>query len=154
MTNRQTVRNFPSALQFAGTNASTVTVAHASNLNVTTDFTLAAWVKPISLASVNRVIEKNYTLAITTSGKLRCTLPSVADIDDTGSNVVRTGQWNHIAITHTGTSFKFYINGVLNSAVTNAGVTPTATSSLRISANTEQFNGRGAEVLGSIGGCK
>ena len=119
-----------------------VRIPHASDLNVSAAFTLSAWVKLTTLTNNPRILNKNYTLTVLSTGKLRCTLPGVVDISDTGSTLVTTGTWVHIAVTHSGTSYKFYVGGTLNSTITNANNPGSATGDFFIGdTGTNRING-------------
>lgn len=120
-----------------------VTVAHSAGLNVTTAFTLIAFVKMDTLPSSSRFIDKNYTLTVLANGKLRCTIPSVADISDTGSTTVSAGVWTPVAITHSGTDYKFYINsGTANSTIVNVNNPGSGTGILTLSPSGGRVDGR------------
>ena len=123
------------ALSFDGSD-DLVSVSDSNSLDLTTDLTIGAWVRSKNLPATNvdRVVAKedvgsvgtnSYGFGVLTSGKLRFTIFGVEDIDDTGSRTVSTNQWFHILVAHTGTSYKFYIDGVLNSDLTNTN-NPTA----------------------------
>lgn len=109
-----------------------------NSLDITSTFTLEAWVRLDTMpsgGSVARLMAKetaggaavasSYGFGIIGTGKLRFTIFDVADIDDTGSTTISAGSWYHVAVSKTGTSYHFFINGTLNSTITN-GNSPTA----------------------------
>jgi len=109
------------ALDFDGTN-DTVTVADANDLDLTSSFTLEAWVRPDTVSGERPVISKlesagglsGYALSASYSGKPAGGVfnPSAAKIPQ-GPSALPTGAWSHLAFTSDGTNLKLYVNGEL-----------------------------------------
>ncbi|WP_216593899.1 PxKF domain-containing protein [Thioflavicoccus mobilis] len=102
-----------------------VNVPDAPNLDLTTNFTIDAWVYPNS-NTVGRVVGKGrtsvgtgYALGTDSSGNAQVSLHdgsvgcSAADIQP-----LAVGQWSHIAGTFAGTELKIYVNGTLQATET------------------------------------
>lgn len=121
------------SLYFDGTAGSYLTVPDSAALSVTTDFTISGYVKPYVLSTDNRIFSRgssatgNFGFGYNQLGQLKYTNYNVADVLDTGGKKLISGRWNHIAITKTGTSYTFYIDGVKNSVITDASA-PTDTA--------------------------
>lgn len=131
-----------SSVSLDGTGNGYVLVANNSNLNLTTDFTIFLWVKITAYgASGYEVLERgdigvtttgSYKIFISSTGKLRFTDVNVVDINDSSSIVVPKNVWVPVAISHTGTNYNFYINGIKTSTVTNSNNCTTNTRALVI----------------------
>jgi glucose/arabinose dehydrogenase/PKD repeat protein len=146
---------YGSALSFNGTN-SWVTVADSASLDLTSAYTLEAWVKPSSLTPWDAVLLKeapgtlSYGLyASADAGNL---VPNgwVGFYDVYGTGTPPSGQWTHLALTYDGTTESLYVNGTLVAA--RPGVPPATASNdpLRIGGDAvwsdEFFNGLIDEV--------
>ena len=123
------------ALDFDGND--NISIADSNSLDITSNFTIEAWVKRDAVGADHTIVAKEnldaettgaYLFRVYTNNKLLLTIRNVADIYDTGSTTIPQGTWTHIAVAHTDTSYKFYVNGVLNSDITNAN-NPTANTS-------------------------
>jgi Concanavalin A-like lectin/glucanases superfamily/Domain of unknown function (DUF1929)/Bacterial Ig domain len=147
---------FGSALSFNGT-SNWVTVGDAPTLDLTTAFTLEAWVYPSSLAGWRTVIlkEATNTLAYALYSGNGSSRPAGwaqvggADyfVNGTANTVANT--WTHLACTYDGTTLRLFVNG--NQVATATGPSALAVSAgvLRIGGNAvwgEYFSGRIDEV--------
>lgn len=115
-----------------------VTIAHASDLDITGDLTLSMWVKPASFNNVRFLVTKVVGDGGSTSayewrlqqntGKQWYSHGPTTSLDSTTALTV--GLWSHIAVTRTGASIAFYLNGQPDGGgTTNASFPPTANSS-------------------------
>jgi len=106
--------------------SSRIAIADNASLRLTSAFTISAWIYMSDSGNSRCVLSKDsttsasgYRFGIHTTNKIRFTIPSVVDIDDTG-NTIPVGTWVHIALTHSGTNYTFYLNGIQNSNISNA----------------------------------
>lgn len=100
-----------------------VTVPHDTALDVTTEFTLAYWVKLSTTASLSRsLVKDSWNTIILSGGQLRYTAIGApnTDLPDPGALRVTANTWTHCAIKHSGTSYRFYVGGVFSGEATNA----------------------------------
>src|SRR2546421_12601320 len=98
-----------------------VLVPDANNLDVTTQFTLDAWVNAADLSSLPLVFSKfvggngSYELELYDDGSVRSNVSGDGTSYDSlfsGPGVVTTGSWYHVATTFNGGDWKIYVNGV------------------------------------------
>jgi hypothetical protein len=135
-----------SALSFNGSNA-WVTVPDNASLDLTTGYTLEAWVKPTAANGQWRAAvikedpaqsELDYGLyGLTDSGP-----PSahvlVGNPPDTylrGTTAPPLNSWTHVAATYDGTTLRVYANGVQQASKAVSGAIDTSTGALRIGGN-------------------
>src|SRR5438874_4554532 len=150
-----TAGRYGSALVFDGTSTS-VTVANAGSLRLTTGMTLEAWVYPTgALTGWRAVIDKNvdgyYLMASSDQGNR----PAMGGAWPPGARIMYgpTGlglnTWTHLAGTFDGATMRLYVNGVeVVSRAQTAPLTATA-GTLQIGADSytgENFAGRIDEV--------
>lgn len=114
------------AVKFSGGSAALPT-GIVSGLN---DFTIAAWVKPDSIATWQRIFDfgsstSSYMFLTTrpsTAGGLRFAITTgTGEQQVNTSSPLTVGAWQHVAVTLRGTTATVYLNGV--AVGTNAGVT-------------------------------
>ncbi len=100
------------ALDFDGSN-DYVTIADADSLDLTSNYTLEAWIYPNSFGYLEGIISKyhtnnanGYTLRVTASGGI--------DFDQmsTAGGLLTPNQWYHIAAVNSGGTRSLYINGL------------------------------------------
>jgi hypothetical protein len=107
-----------------------ITVSDSDSVSINGNITLAAWVYVDSYTYTQAIFSKgkpgsweagSYSLRITTGGKLYLRLgnndSSQVNSESTGTVPVTT--WTHIAVTVSGTSVAFYINGSAAGTATN-----------------------------------
>lgn len=107
--------------------------------NISSGFTIAAWIKPTATAWLPFVGKSTWSaggwgFGTNGTGGLVLTQPTVKSLEST-SNAIATGDlgnWIHVAATYSGTNVKFYKNGVLvptaADGVVNFGTTTAAYS--------------------------
>lgn len=126
------IRTAPgNALNFDGAN-DYVSVPDANSLDLTTNYTIEAWIRPTAFSALAGIVSKNqvngsagYTL------RLSGTAPFTGinfDGLETATGVLEAGRWYHIAAVKSGTTRTLYVNGV---AVTMTG------TALTTAANTD-----------------
>ncbi len=102
-----------------------VVFPHAPSLNLTTELTLAAWIKPEQFSDWAGIITKGtgtspYAMQLWGDGSLRFAVNQVDLGDGFGQGAwnsnrkLRLNQWNHVAITYDGSNIRFYLNGTLD----------------------------------------
>lgn len=117
-----------------------VSVAHQAALNLTTDFTIALWVKRDNTARTEGILAKSngsvwdyelYTIAgnpgqltFYADGKSPSSVGSLAVIPDTN--------WHHIAVTRSGTTVTFWFDGTASNTPTMSGALNTNSVALTI----------------------
>lgn len=116
------------ALNFDGTN-DYVTVADANALDLTTNYTLEAWIRPTAFTSTSGIISKSQT---TGSNGYYLGLSNTAPFTgltfdglQTANGILETGKWYHIAAVKEGTTRTLYVNGVAV-ALSGTAITTTA----------------------------
>ncbi|MET0304813.1 MAG: LamG-like jellyroll fold domain-containing protein [Solirubrobacterales bacterium] len=130
------------ALSFDGVN-DVVSIADASDLDLTSTFTLEAWVRPDTATDWSPVIAKNenpesgygsgYVLFSQGPGKPRGWLSNAgATKAVTGPSALPTNEWSHLAFTSDGTNLRLYLNGTLVGGPASASTAGTTASALEI----------------------
>jgi glucose/arabinose dehydrogenase len=119
-----------------------VAVPHSPSLNLTTQLTLAAWIKPEQFSNWVGIITKGtetspYGMQLWSDGSLRFAVNQI----DLGAGFgqgtwnsnrkLRLNQWNHVAITYDGSNLRFYLNGTLDENIVSVP--------LRFKSNTEEL---------------
>jgi hypothetical protein len=153
---------FNKALSFNGSSSSGdyVNIPYHTSLNVTTDITLTAWIKKAADADYGGIISKtdgstlwDYDFFICDSG---CTagnnylgfFSNSATPDEIFSNRTLTGtDWHHVAITRSGSTVTFYIDGQAAGGGTMSGSFASNSLDLKIGTDgtgsgVSQFNGK------------
>src|SRR5262249_8672209 len=136
---------FGGALQFTGDSNSFITVASAPSLQLTTAFTISAWVNPAASQPTEPAV-----IAKEISGGLPYVL--YAHGDGQGPNAftliggnyqqaaatstIPPDTWTHLAATYDGATLSVYVNGVLASSVSVSGILDPGTGALRIGNDT------------------
>jgi len=114
-------------IDFSGGN-DYVTTANAAFLDGAADFTIALWFKPSELTSYNGIIG-NWNggnpdrWAFATNGTNLTFYNGNGDVAwrDSGATGMSTGNWYHIAIVRSGSTFTYYVNGVAKGTNEDSG---------------------------------
>ena len=90
----------------------------------TSSFTIEAWYYETSAQTNGTIVDMgdyNYTFQVRTigGGGLNLYNPSTGWILATAVTIT-PGQWNHVAITRSGSAFTFYLNGIARQTITNS----------------------------------
>ena len=110
------------------------------------DFTIEFWVRPNSVAGFQNLIGKRlvvayapFTMALD-GDKLRSRLSTTGSswaMDQTGAIAISTGAWTHIALTRSGTTFRQFVNGVLDGSTTFSGALMANSSAVYVGAQSD-----------------
>lgn len=147
---------FGNALSFDGVN-DWVTIADASDLDLTTGMTLEAWVFPTATSGVREILIKEgsgvdvYNLyARNGSGRPEVnTFIGGSNRVAQGTTTLTASTWTHVAGTYDGTTVRLFINGVQVATRAAGGAISTSTGALRIGGSSlwgEFFRGRLDEI--------
>ena len=146
---------FGGALSFNGT-SDMVTVPDAASLDLTTEMTLEAWVRPTTVTNWRSVLMKEQTggLAYGLYANGTTSRPSVhiftnTEHDTRGTAQVAANTWTHLAATYDGSLLRLYVNGSAVSTLALPGSIVASNGALRIGANSvwgEHFAGLIDEV--------
>ncbi|MEO8209059.1 MAG: LamG-like jellyroll fold domain-containing protein [bacterium] len=130
------------ACQFTSSPISYIAVPNSTTLNITSSFTLEAWVFPTSVAAPEKgIISKGstlgaslrYALKISTTGRVTLSTNGILRLTSTISLTANT--WTHVCGTYNSATntFSLYLNGTLNTSAVVAGAVPSSnTDSLYI----------------------
>lgn len=103
------------------------TIADAASVRVVNGWTVSFWIKPTSLVNgyvLNcRSGENGWGIGTDTSGHILVYSGSGAFGNTTSTATMSTGTWYHVVVDFEGTSTKLYINGSLDSTLSNANIT-------------------------------
>jgi hypothetical protein len=130
------------ALSFNGTSHAVSVGSGASLVNLTNNFSVAAWIRPQDLSGVRRIVSharnngnNGWGLGIRDGG-LRFTTYGVRDYD-TNIGILATQQWVHVAaVMGSNNHVTFYVNGVAVQTVAGSAPGRVATSSMLLGAST------------------
>jgi len=119
------------AVKLDGTN-DYIDLGSPSAANITGDLTVSAWVKPASFAKTQGVISwgngstsSAYTVNISTARRIQFLCTGCTTRTSTGATLsATTGTWSHIAVTLSGSTVKFYLNGTLLGTSQSVAKTP------------------------------
>ena len=147
---------FGSALSFDGVN-DWVTVADAASLDLTSAFTLEAWVRPAVAGGIRTAVLKElppgdlaYALYAAAGGAPLGEIWTTSGyFGAAGTGAVPLNVWTHLAATLSGGSLRLYVNGSLVRTTAAAGTVRTSNAPLRIGGNAvwnEWFSGQIDEV--------
>lgn len=137
---------FPLGAPVRATAAATLTldgsgwlsVDNAPELNPAGGITVEAWVRrtadlPCATIVGKNVDEDGLWIAVC-SGKLRVYLADAGGFQD-GTRTVALGVWTHVAFTFDGTTRRYYLNGLLDTAVVTPGPLPGNNAPLTLGAD-------------------
>ncbi|MCR9014611.1 LamG-like jellyroll fold domain-containing protein [Aquiflexum gelatinilyticum] len=118
------------ALKPTGNSGSFGSVPHNPSLEFTNEITVAAWIKPSSLAKkaiISKGSPDGFFLMNQTNGKIEFRFNGTTNGTtyrlQSNQNYPTNGTWMHVAVTFNGTKSVIYINGVEDNSATYAPVT-------------------------------
>jgi concanavalin A-like lectin/glucanase superfamily protein/thrombospondin type 3 repeat protein len=119
-----------------------VTIADANDLDLTSAYTLAAWVKPTAtLSGFQAAMVKNYTYYLYASSGCAGTAPLGGHTNShqvCDPTALTAGTWAHLAVTFDGSTVRFYRNGVAVGTPHVTAVLPGVTTGT-LQLGTDQF---------------
>lgn len=138
------------AVTFDGVNDN-IQLGNPDALRFTGQITMAAWVRPSSIASIRNIVSRGSNAAAAPAGEAFLRINSGAYqagfAIGTGTSVIATGpasdtnsafpdigRWTHLAAVYDGTAWRLYRNGVEIAGVTSASGAPSNTSGWAIGA--------------------
>jgi hypothetical protein len=151
--NQPGVKN--TAATFDGTD-DYVGIPDSASLRASDSITIAAWVRPLASANIDRIIlnkEGEYELAITDANEIKWAFTNTSPgwaWHQTGV-FIPNGAWSHIVVTYDGAQAKTYVNGALVetfAATGDIGDTYPALNELRIGGRSNSPAGK--NFAGSI----
>lgn len=109
--------------------------------------TITAWVYPDDNGdSGGRICERQYNFYLTgPSGSST----KFAFLSPSSNSFINWGEWSHIGVTWTGTSYKLYLNGVLDRSTTSTAVSSSPGTAMYLgdrSDNARSFDGKQDEI--------
>jgi glucose/arabinose dehydrogenase len=130
------------ALSFNGTNG-WVTVADTNDLDLTTGFTLSAWILPVAVTGWRTILLKeeaaglSYALYGGNSNGQAAGYASLAGGDRfaAATDALPTGTWSHVTTTYDGATIRTYVNGALAASLAYSGSVTSSSGALRIGGN-------------------
>ncbi|MFA5908367.1 MAG: LamG-like jellyroll fold domain-containing protein [Vicinamibacterales bacterium] len=147
-----TTAKYGKALSFDGVN-DMVSIADAASLDLTTAFTLEAWVRPTTTTGWRTVLMKEvpgelaYTLYANSSPARPSTWVRTGGISKSaiGGTRLTANAWTHLAATYDGATLRLHVNGVSAAATAVTGSIQASTDPFRIGGNAvwgEYFKGQ------------
>lgn len=112
------------SILFDGTNDYVVS-ANSPGLP-TTDFTYTAWIKPTNTDAADKTILMASNAGSNELGIFRTAALGISVFTNNAARIanstkkVSAGSWSHVAVTRQGTSLKLYIDGILDTTVTDS----------------------------------
>jgi hypothetical protein len=136
------------ALYFDGIDDN-ITVADSNSLDLSSSFTLSAWVNPVStFTDFRSIFAKNYTYYLYASVAGYCGNGSpLGGFEGVGAvcqpSPLPINTWTHLAVTYSGSTLTFYRNGVAVATSNASGALSPTTGTLQIGASQfgEYFQG-------------
>jgi hypothetical protein len=120
-----------SALSFSGSSS---VIFPAIDLNLYTNFTIAAWVKTATTGVFQVIVEKgpkaagHYEIYLAPTGEFRF---YANEIGDYGSGkVVNNNVWHHVAVTFQGSAINFFVDGVASGSQAAQGALSATTNNI------------------------
>lgn len=150
------------AVNFNGSRSNQILIAHNAAYNLTGDLTIEGWAyleNPMSFSSIiskgasgqtfDLVLQSGGGTSVNSYGWLRFGQGG-AYVSTEAVAALRLNQWHHIAVTKSGTTVKFYVNGTLVRTTTLSASVPTNTDGLYIGHAPDAFVTGGYIFRGSL----
>jgi N,N-dimethylformamidase beta subunit-like, C-terminal/Concanavalin A-like lectin/glucanases superfamily/Bacterial Ig domain/Bacterial Ig-like domain len=139
---RSTSGRFGRALSFTA-NSQYVTIPDANSLDLTTAFTLEAWVQPTNVSGWRTVLLKEqpgdlvYGLYSSTDNNRPSAVAFTGGVgrELKGPATLTNNAWAHLATTWDGATLRLYVNGTQVSTMALTGTMPVSTGPLKIGGN-------------------
>jgi len=141
---------YGNAIQYSGIN-DIITVKDSPSLDLSTGFTLEAWVKPTAIKRSSVIFKEQaggdvYSLYVYEDGDIWSTFlnDGVDDYSVSGTSSLPINQWTHIVSTYDGIKLQLYKNGILESSSSQSGLVKVSDGALQIGGNlvrNEYFQG-------------
>lgn len=112
-----TAGKLSNARSFTYTNTEYVSIADSTTLDLTTAYTIEAWIYPIASTGWRAIVNKgafssSYSMMLDTTGLLRCYTNNTNNLDSV--TLISNNQWTHVACSWDGVNKYVYINGKLD----------------------------------------
>jgi Concanavalin A-like lectin/glucanases superfamily/Bacterial Ig domain len=139
---RSTTGRFGRALSFTA-NSQYVTIPDANSLDLTTAFTLEAWVQPTNVSGWRTVLLKEqpgdlvYGMYSSTDNNRPSAVAFTGGVgrELKGPATLTNNAWAHLATTWDGATLRLYVNGTQVSTMALTGTMPVSTGPLKIGGN-------------------
>jgi hypothetical protein len=142
---------FGGSMYFDGT-GDYLSIADNAAFDFTGDFTMEAWVYPTVIGANNAIVAQWVTgglafiYKVVTNGRLQFVANTGASVTTTATTTtVQLNQWNHVAVTRSGTTVRLFVNGVLDATTGTVSGTLASTTPLTIGTvgaeTTQYWNG-------------
>ena len=150
------------AVRFQGSRSNQVQIPHNAAYNLTGDLTIEGWAYLENATAFSPIITKGasggtFDLVIQSGGGYAPGNYGYVRFGQGGTyastqvvGALRLNQWHHVAVTKSGTTLKFYINGVLVSTQTFSPTVPTNTDAVYIGHAPDAFLTAGYLFRGSL----
>lgn len=132
-------------------------IANATDLTPSGDFTIEFWAYPLVGTSVYEWYSKGYGIQIYTNGSywgiaLSSNNNSTYDILNAPTvNAFALNAWQHVALTRTGNTYTFFVNGVVQATSTSTSAPSTGTAVVRLG---DWSGGAGFAITGYMAGVR
>jgi hypothetical protein len=149
---------FDKAIEFSSAKTGYIDMGSPSAANITGDITISAWVAPAAWTAAHGIISwgnggsaSPYTMTIGTNRRVSFACTGCTTRTSTAAKALptpaSTSTWTNVVVTISGTSLKFYINGVLDSTTTVPATRSSGNGSLYLGRSGATYmNGRLDEV--------
>lgn len=129
-----------------------IRVENDPRLNPTGGITIEAWIRPSNTSGCRTIVGKDFLTGVwfgLCDGRVRFT-PNGSIAPRDGTQVVRTNEWTHVAVTFDGTVRRYYVNGFLDFEASTPGPLAINDVDLRIGADGIDESAIGLEFAGNL----